>query len=182
MFQACPAELRAEKFGYYLEHLRAVAIPGIKRSIEACREVGVEVLFTTVEALTDDGRDQSLDYKISNILVPRGAWDAQVLSEVEPLGDEIRLRKTASSVFNATNIDYVLRNLGVERLAICGVATDQCVESAARDACDKGYLVTVITDACATFSPDRHRHSLEAIRGYCRQVTVDTLVRELTPG
>ena len=47
-------------------------------------------------------------------------------------------RRRSSSVFISTNIDYVLRNLGVRQLILCGVVTDQCVESAVRDACDLG--------------------------------------------
>jgi nicotinamidase-related amidase len=38
--------------------------------------------------------------------------------------------------------------------------TDQCVESAVRDACDLGYLVTLATDACTTTSAGRHEESL----------------------
>jgi ureidoacrylate peracid hydrolase len=57
--------------------------------------------------------------------------------------------------------------------------TDQCVESAVRDACDLGYLVTLVTDACATLSQERHEATLRAIRGYCRQRTTDQLLAEL---
>ncbi len=48
-----------------------------------------------------------------------------------------------------------------------------------RNACDLGYLVTLVTDACATLSQERHDNSLRAIRGYCRQVTSDQLVTEI---
>ena len=58
-----------------------------------------------------------------------------------PLDDEMIFRKTSSNVFISTNIDCVLRNLGVRSLIIAGIMTDQCVESAVRDACDLGYLV-----------------------------------------
>jgi ureidoacrylate peracid hydrolase len=57
--------------------------------------------------------------------------------------------------------------------------TDQCVESAIRDACDLGYLVTQVTDACLTYSQERHDNSLRAIKGYCRQVTSAELIAEL---
>src|SRR6202049_2742675 len=89
--------------------------------------------------------------------------------------------KTSSSVFISTNINYVLRNLGTKYLIIAGCLTDQCVDSAVRDACDLGYLVTVPTDACATLSPGRHEWSLRNNRGYCRQppsaVSVEEIVR-----
>ena len=84
-----------------------------------------------------------------------------------------------SSVFVSTHIDYVLRNLGVKQLVISGLITDQCVESAVRDACDLGYLVTQITDACLTYSQARQDNSIYTIRGYCRQITKEELVTAL---
>ncbi len=89
------------------------------------------------------------------------------------------LPKSSSSVFVSTHIDYILRNLGIQQLILSGVLTDQCVESAIRDACDLGYLVTQVTDACATFSDARQSASLNAIKGYCRQITTDELIAEL---
>jgi ureidoacrylate peracid hydrolase len=129
--------------------------------------------------MTRDGRDRSLDYKISGIGVPCGSWEAQVLDEIAPADDEMIFRKTSSSVFISTNLDYVLRNLGVRSLIVAGLMTDQCVESAVRDACDLGYLVTLAADACTTTSLERHEHSLIGIRGYCRQRTADGLVAEI---
>jgi ureidoacrylate peracid hydrolase len=139
------------------------------------------VLYTTIESLTRDGRDRSLDYKITGFNVPRGSWDGRVIDELAPGEDEIWLPKSSSSVFISTHIDYVLRNLGVRQLVISGILTDQCVESAIRDACDLGYLVTQATDACLTYSQQRHDNSLAAIKGYCRQLTVDQILAEL-PG
>ena len=111
--------------------------------------------------------------------VPRGSWDAEVLAEIAPEADEIVLPKTSSSVFISTNIDYVLRNLGVRSLMIAGGLTDQCVDSAVRDACDLGYLVTCVTDACATLTQERHDWSLRNNAGYCRQRTTDQMVAEI---
>jgi ureidoacrylate peracid hydrolase len=103
-----------------------------------------------------------------------------VLDAIVPQADEIVLPKTSSSVFISTNIDYVLRNLGVRQLVITGLVTDQCIESAVRDACDLGYLVTLVTDACATHSQERHDNTLRAIKGYCRQRTTDEVLAELS--
>jgi ureidoacrylate peracid hydrolase len=102
-----------------------------------------------------------------------------MVDELAPTDDEIVFPKTSSSVFISTNIDYVLRNLGTKYLIIAGCLTDQCVDSAVRDACDLGYLVTVPTDACATLSPERHDWSLRNNRGYCRQITTDELLQEI---
>jgi ureidoacrylate peracid hydrolase len=169
----------AEKKEPFLRQMREEVLPRMRRLQAACRAAGVEVMYTTIESLTKDGRDRSLDYKITGFNVPKGSWDGKVVDEIAPGEDEIVLPKSSSSFFVSTNIDYILRNLGVQQLVLSGVLTDQCVESAIRDACDLGYLVTQVTDACATFTPARQAASINAIKGYCRQVTTEELVAEL---
>jgi ureidoacrylate peracid hydrolase len=175
------AELEAQE-GYYFGQLGSVVLPNIERLQQAFRAARMEILYAVIESLTKDGRDRSLDYKISGFQVPCGSWDGQVLDAIAPADDEIVLRKTSSDVFSSTNIHYLLGNLGVRQLVICGLVTDQCVESAVRHACDLGYLVTLVTDACTTHSQERHESSLRAIRGYCRQRTTAQLLEELGAG
>ena len=177
-FDGLNDEQFAQKYGWLFEQLK-IAIPNMQRLQATCRKVGVEVIYTTIESLTLDGRDRSLDYKITGFNVPKGSWDGRVIDKIVPIGDEIVFPKSSSSVFVSTHIDYVLRNLGVKQLVLCGLLTDQCVESAIRDACDLGYLVTQVTDACATETQARHDNSIETVKGYCRQVTTNELISEL---
>jgi ureidoacrylate peracid hydrolase len=164
---------------YFLEQLNTTALPNLARLVKACRAGGIEVIYTIIENLTPDGRDRSLDYKISGINVPKGSWDAKVPDIVAPADGEIVISKTSSSPFISTNIDYVLRNLGIRSLIIAGLLTDQCIDHAVRDACDLGYLVTLVTDACASHSEERHNGSLRNNRGYCRQITTADLIAEI---
>lgn len=173
-----PGEIEA-RYGDFFDRLETSTLPNMQKLQAGFRRAGIEVLYTTIESLTRDGRDRSLDYKITGFNVAKGSWDGQVLDAIAPGEDEIVLPKSSSSVFVSTHIDYILRNLGVRQLVISGLVTDQCVESAVRDACDLGYLVTLVTDACATYSEERHIRSLETIRGYCRQVTTEALLDEL---
>jgi len=168
-----------ERFGFFFCMLDDTALPNLQRLLTVCRRGRIEVLYTIIESLTEDGRDRSLDYKISGLHVPKGSWDARVIEAIAPAEDEIVIPKTSSSPFLSTNIDYVLRNLGVRSLIIAGILTDQCIDSAARDACDLGYLVTIATDACATHSRERHEWSLRNNRGYARQRTTAELVAEI---
>ena len=177
-FKDLTAADRAE-YDYYFDRLEKTALPNMQRLQAAGRRAGLEVMYAVIENLTADGRDRSLDYKISGINVAKGSWDAQVCDAIAPGADEIVLKKNSSSVFVSTNIDYLLRSLGIRQVILCGVVTDQCVESAVRDACDLGYLVTLVPDACATYSAERHEASVRAIRGYCRQCTMDALEAEL---
>jgi ureidoacrylate peracid hydrolase len=167
------------RYAYFFRTLKERALPNMVLLQEACRRGGIEVTYTMVESLTADGRDRSLDYKITGFHVPKGSADAKMLDELAPTDDEIVFPKTSSSVFISTNIDYVLRNLGTQYLIIAGCLTDQCIDSAVRDACDLGYLVTVPTDACATQSAERHEWSLRNNRGYCRQITTAALLEEI---
>lgn len=168
-----------ERYGWFFEELEDRVIPNMVRLQAACRKAAVEVMYTTIESLTKNGRDRSLDYKITGFNVPKGSWDGKVIDQLTPGEDEIHFPKSSSSVFISTHIDYVLRNLGVRQLVISGLITDQCVESAIRDACDLGYLVTQVTDGCLTYSSARHENSLGAIAGYCRQMTTDSLIQEI---
>lgn len=164
---------------YLFDRTRDVIIPNGQRLIAACRESGVEVIYTVVECLTVDGRDRSLDYKISGIFAAKGSWEAEVIDELRPHENDIIIPKTSSSLFNSTNFEYVLRNLGIEYVIVMGIVTDQCVETAVRDGCDRGFLMTLVDDACATFSNQRHAESLIGIKGYCRVRTTDQLIAEL---
>jgi ureidoacrylate peracid hydrolase len=170
---------REARYGYFFRTLKDSALPNMMRLQQACRRAAIEVTYTAIESMTADGRDRSLDYKITGFNVPKGSLDARMVDELTPTADEMVFPKTSSSVFISTNIDYVLRNLGTRSLIIAGCLTDQCVDSAVRDACDLGYLVTVPTDACVTLSAERHDWSLRNNRGYCRQCTTQELLAEI---
>ena len=170
---------KAEVSEYFRQSFRETVLSNIRRLQLACRRGGIEVVYSVIENMTRDGRDRSLDYKIAGIDVAHGSWEARVVDEIAPGDDEMVFRKTSSNVFISTNIDYVLRNLGVRSLMVTGLMTDQCVESAVRDACDFGYLVTLVTDACTTKTGERHEQSLIGIQGYCRQRTTEQLVTEI---
>ncbi|MCA0431770.1 MAG: cysteine hydrolase [Proteobacteria bacterium] len=170
-------EMNAEH--YYFRRLRDTVIPNQVRILEAARAKGVQVMHTIIEALTEDCRDASLDHKLSDLLVPKGHPLAPPIDELAPIRNEIVLPKTSSGVFNSTNIDYVLRNLGIRYLIVAGVVTDQCVDMAVRDAADRGYLVTVPNDASATYTQERHDNALRAYKGYCWITDTDTVVARI---
>jgi ureidoacrylate peracid hydrolase len=178
-YQSLSDAERERRYGYFFRTFEASALPNMVRLQLGCRSAGIEVMYTVIESLTEDGRDRSLDYKITGFNVPKGSDDAKVVEALAPRGDEMVFAKTSSSVFISTNLDYVLRNLGTRYLIIAGCLTDQCIDSAVRDACDLGYLVTVPTDACVAQSQERHDWALRNNSGYCRQRTTTELLAEI---
>jgi ureidoacrylate peracid hydrolase len=144
---------------------------------EKCVDKQVALFQAVIQSLRQDGADRGLDYKISGFHVPPNSDEAAPL--LDPVENEIVLAKTSSSVFLSTNIDYILRSMKIEHLIMAGCLTDQCVEHAVRDACDLGYLVTLVVDGSLTYSQERHEASLRAVGGYCRHRTVAEMIVEL---
>jgi len=164
---------------YLWDRIRRLVVPNGRKLLTTCREHGIEVIYTVIECLTLDGRDRGLDYKISGIFAAKGSWEAEVIDELRPLPSEIIIPKTSSSLFNSTNAEYVLRNLGVQYILMMGIMTDQCVESAVRDGCDRGFLITLIEDCCATHDAQSQQASLSALKGYCRVRDSDEVIEEV---
>jgi nicotinamidase-related amidase len=151
-------------------------IPNIARLLAAFRAAGLEVIYTVMENVTEDGRDRSLDHKLSGMSIAKGSHEARVVSAIAPARDEIVLSKTSSSVFNSTNLDYLLRNIGIEDVFVVGFLTDQCIDHAVKDGADRGYYMNCVHDACAAESEARHEAALECFKGYCRMIATDDAV------
>ncbi len=167
---------------YYFDRLNTLVLPNVQRLQNGFRKHALEVIHTRIQSLTQDGRDRSKGHKRLHLLAPPGSREADFLEAVAPAGDrdEIVINKTASGVFSATNLHYVLKNMGIESLFVVGVYTNECVETTVRDACDLGYLVTLIEDGCATVTPELHEASLATLRDrYARILTVDEALAEI---
>ena len=155
-------------------------VPNIESLLRAFRSARLEVIYTVIENLTADGRERSLDYKLSGMGYPPGSDEAQVVPALAPEDDELVLPKTSSSVFNSTVLDYVLRNIGIEDVFVTGCLTDQCIDHAVKDGADRGYYMTCIHDACAAESESRHQAALSCFRGYCRMLSTKEVLRMLS--
>ena len=60
-----------------------------------------------------------------------------------------------------TDVDYLLRQHGIDHVVVVGLASNTCVESTARYAVEMGYHTTLLTDAVATFSMEEHKAAVE---------------------
>lgn len=154
---------------YYRDRLDII-VPNIAKLQEAFRQRGMEVIQCKIASLTLDGRERSKGHKDKGIFAPKGSKDAEILDELRPLENEIVLPKTASGVFNSTAIDQILRNLEIENLVITGVVTNNCVENAVRDACDRGFGVILVEDGCAAINEDIHLAAVRAMKDHFAKV------------
>lgn len=172
--------VRPEAQEYYFEQLRKLAVPNIARLQATFRSLRLEVIHTRIMSLTQDGRDRSAGHKRLGLHAPPGSKESEFLPEVAPVADELVMNKTASGVFSATNIEYVLRNMGIDALFVCGVYTNECVSSTVRVASDLGFFTTLVEDACATVTPELQANSINVLKDrYCRVLTSEQVVAEL---
>ena len=165
---------------YYFDQLETRVLPNVRRLQDAFRAHGLEVIHSRIQSHTNDGRDRSPGHKRLNLHAPPGSKEAEFIELVAPLGDEIVLNKTASGVFNSTNLQYLLRNLDITSLFIVGVYSNECVSTAVRDACDLGFYVTLIEDCCATVTPGLQEATIATIRDrYARVMTTEQALNEI---
>ena len=92
-----------------------------------------------------------------------GSWDAEIVDEVAPQPGDIVIDKARASSFYGTRLDPVLSSMQVRSLVLCGVTTNICVETTARDAGQRDFRVHVVSDATAEFEQARHDHALNTI-------------------
>src|SRR3990172_7802461 len=104
-----------EAFDEYFEILRE-ATPQVQRLLAVCRQKGVEVIHIRVAELTDDSRDVGWKQVVRGLAVPKQSKEAELLEEVKPVGDEIVISKSSSGAFATTNLDRILRNMGITTL------------------------------------------------------------------
>jgi nicotinamidase-related amidase len=77
--------------------------------------------------------------------------EVRLMDFIDRRGDEPLLRKTTRNAFTSTDLEQRLDALGVERVIITGISTEQCCETTARVAADLGYDVDFVTEATMTF-------------------------------
>ena len=170
--QGKPDQLR-ERFEFIGE-----IMPNLQRLLGHCRKTGIEVFHVRIAfrtSTTRDGKRELLNRQDETPLIP---FDYEILEGIAPLPDEIVINKTSVSTFNSTAIDQILRNMGKDRLWMTGVVTEGCVELTARDAADRGYYVSLVTDACASSTHAAHDDAVQRMTdgNVIRARTVDQLI------
>lgn len=169
------------KIGRDVTNLR-VAIPGCVDLVTAAREQGRQIVYI-VTHFRDDYRDGG---RIFNIARPQvrdvgggrtGSWDVQVIDELTPHASDLVVHKRRYSGFFGTNLDSLLRGNDVTSVAVCGVTTNICVGTTARDAAQHDYATFVASDATAELQQSFHEGALETLKNYyCSVVSVEDLV------
>ncbi|MFO8075765.1 MAG: cysteine hydrolase family protein [Actinomycetota bacterium] len=171
MFAAAAALGRPDLLEPYRRRLADLVVPNAAALAAAARRRGVPVVFTKIESLTPTGAERSGCHRALGLHVPPGDADGEILPALAPDDDDLVVAKTASDAFVGTNLEYLLRNLDVAHLAVCGVLSHECVESTVRHAADLGFVCHVVEDACAAVEADRHAMAMRDLGQSYGEVT-----------
>jgi len=158
--------------------LLRVTIEPVQRLLAAARALGVRVIHTReghrpdLADLTPFKRARTLGSgaaigssgPLGRLLV-RGEFGHGIIDEVAPLPTEDVIDKPGFGAFYATDLELLLRNGGITHLALAGVTSDICVHSTLREAVDRGFYCTTVSDACAAGDPQVHAAMLSCIAG-----------------
>ncbi|WP_406249053.1 cysteine hydrolase family protein [Microbacterium sp. M] len=145
----------------------AAALPGSMKLVEAAHAAGVPVIYTRYAYLP--GNEDQLDpvgRAEGTALAPRlvaDTADIEIVDELAPIAGDIVIDKSRPSAFYGTRLEPLLTARGIRSVVICGVTTNICVETTARDAAQRGYRTYVIEDAVGEAELSRHWHALYTI-------------------
>ncbi len=86
-----------------------------------------------------------------------GTPGAAIIDGLAPRDGEYILNKTRMSAFIGTELDLMLRTLGVTVLYVCGIQTPNCIRTTVFDAIAHNYPVVLVDDATGAATEEIHR-------------------------
>jgi nicotinamidase-related amidase len=136
-------------------------IPGLRRLLDAARQAGIAVIYTT-DAHTP-GDDELKKWPPHAM---KGTLQAEIVPELAPKPGDVVLEKRTYSSFASTDLDRALRERGITRLYITGLHTDCCARHTSGDAFQKGYDQVWVADGLQAFTPEAHQSGLEYFKAW----------------
>lgn len=157
-------------------------IPPIQELVATFRAAGAPIIYSQMW-LRPDYRDAGILAEVFPPLQALGhcvadTWDAAIIDELAPEPSDIVVRKTRWDAFQGTNLEMILRNLGVDTIVMTGIATNVCVEYTVHGAFVRDFRVHLVTDATASYTEEMEQRSLAAMAFGCARMTTTADVLE----
>ena len=139
-------------------------IPYIDKLLNLARNKNIPIIYTQ-----EVHRSEKVDFGLElqgdepeHCL--EGSEGIKIIDPLNMKQGDLLIIKRRYSAFFATDLDLLLKGLGVQLLILTGVATDVCVRATAQDAQQLNYRVVVPKECVAGTNNDRHLAALENIR------------------
>ncbi|HEY9677691.1 MAG TPA: isochorismatase family cysteine hydrolase [Drouetiella sp.] len=139
-----------------------------KEVISAARRANVQVIYVSVK-FRDEFPEVSPNNKMFSMLKTMGSQfnesqtSADIHPSVKPEKKDILVTKRRVGAFSGSDLEVVLRSLGVDHLVLTGIATSGVVLSTLRAAADLDYKITVLSDLCKDRDEEVHKVLTEKV-------------------
>ena len=140
---------------------RGVAIvPATARLLDAAREAGLPVIFCNDAHLPKIDRELELwgDHAIV------GTPGAEVIPELKLCDKDFVVPKRRYSGFFQTDLDILLKELGVDTVIMTGLHAHMCVRHTSADAYMLGYEVVVAKEATDSFTEEDYTYGIAYLK------------------
>ncbi|MEO0093488.1 MAG: isochorismatase family protein [candidate division WOR-3 bacterium] len=161
-------------------------LPNLKKLIVLCRRLKIPVIYTAhchQEPKMDGGMTAEWwpELKNKKVLVA-GTKGAEIYPAIAPKSNEKIIFKHRYSAFYNTELEIILRGLGVTDLIISGVMTNICCESTARDAFFRDFRVFFLADGTGSVDEELHIGSLRNLAyAFAYVTTVSEILKRINP-
>lgn len=135
-------------------------VPSIARLLEFARSHKIPV----IHAIDQHYPEVDWEFEVWGPHAVAGSGEARIVGELEPLPGEYVVRKRRYDAFFGTDLDVLLRELGVSTLILSGIHTHICVQQTALGAFYRGYRLIVPVECVAAATREWHERGLEYIR------------------
>ena len=167
----------------YGEQSRARKIvENTRRALDKARSAGVPIGFVRV-GFSPDYRECPADSPIfsgarKNGIFKLGEWGTEIHPGLGKQPGDFDIVKHRVSPFHGTNLDVILRTLGVRRIYCSGISTNAVVQAVVREGHDRDYEMVLLEDGCCALSLEEHESSIKSLQRFCRITTSTDLVIE----
>lgn len=132
---------------FYLRHM------GVPKEVSGMARLRTAMTWQRVQRVADVG-----------VGFLRGSPERELTPQLSPAPTEVIFDQVTMSAFVGTPLDLVLRDCGIDTVAIAGVAMEVGIEPTVRPAADLGYLPIVLTDACGAGNAEAAKRSVAGLR------------------
>jgi len=173
---------KIENAKYRFDRIEQLVVPNSRKLLEAFRKAESRIIFITLGCELPDYSDAPAHMKSFFMALRNtcGNREHEIIDELKPLPGELIINKRTQGAFASSGIETVLRALHVKSLVIVGISTNNCVETTAREASDRGFGVVLVSDATGTDSEEMQKLTLRGFsRLWGRVASTDEVISEL---
>ena len=145
---------------YAISRIENTVLPNVAKLAQAMRRKCLPVIYARCASIIGDGSDQTRRHREQGLITPVDKREAQIREEIAPQLGDVVLTKSGSGVFTSTNLDHMLRNMGISSVILTGIWTNSCVETTSRNAGDLDYRQVIVEDCCTAMTKALHDHAL----------------------